>query len=113
MKKRTFIAFVAALAIGTCCLVTPLAAQRGTPPYRGPRAADGHPDLSGIWQAFSTANWDLEDHSPSPPQLYQMGARGATPGGQGVVEGGDIPYNPPLLKPGRRTSRIVSHSIRK
>jgi hypothetical protein len=28
-----------------------------------PKAADGHPDLSGIWQAMGTANWDLEDHA--------------------------------------------------
>jgi hypothetical protein len=97
MKKRTFIAFAVALAIGACWLAAPAIAQRGTP-YRGPRATDGHPDLSGIWQAFSTAYWDLEDHSPSPPQLYQMGARGATPGGLGVVEGGDIPYKPAALE---------------
>ena len=41
---------------------------------------------------MNTAHWDLEDHSASPSQLYQTGAVGATPGGQGVVEGGEIPY---------------------
>lgn len=24
------------------------------------RTFDGHPDLSGIWQTMSTANWDLQ-----------------------------------------------------
>src|SRR5690242_15014683 len=32
--------------------------------YRAPRGGDGHADLSGIWEALNTANWDLEDHSP-------------------------------------------------
>ena len=30
--------------------------------YRAPRTPDGTPDLSGIWQANNTANWDLEPH---------------------------------------------------
>jgi hypothetical protein len=30
---------------------------------QAPRASDGHPDLSGIWQGIGTANWDLEDHA--------------------------------------------------
>ncbi len=46
--------------------------------------AQGRPDLSGIWQALNTAAWDLQDHT---------GALGLPPG-QGVVEGGDIPYQP-------------------
>jgi hypothetical protein len=25
--------------------------------------ASGEPDLSGIWQAFTTASWNLEDHN--------------------------------------------------
>jgi len=28
-----------------------------------PRARDGKPNLSGIWQVLSPANFDLEDHS--------------------------------------------------
>ena len=56
-----------------------------------PRAWDGHPDLNGVWQAIGTANWDLEDH-PAGPGHPDLGAIGATPPGQGVVEGGEIPY---------------------
>jgi hypothetical protein len=77
--------------------VVSIQAQRGAPSTGLPRASDGHPNLSGIWQALGTANWDLEDHSPAPGPLYQMGAVGATPGGQGVVEGGEIPYKPEAL----------------
>lgn len=59
-----------------------------------PRTRDGKPDLSGIWQAVGTAHWDLQDHAPQPPLLYQMGAVGAVPGGRGVVVDNEIPYQP-------------------
>jgi hypothetical protein len=62
------------------------------------RAADGHADLSGIWQALNTANWDLEDHSAQAGPMWQTGAIGAEPAGQGVVEGGAIPYLPAALE---------------
>src|SRR5262245_46783069 len=61
--------------------------------YRAPRAAGGHPDLNGIWQAFTTANWDLLDHeAQAGPHPELMGVYGAGPAGQGVVEGNEIPY---------------------
>ena len=56
-----------------------------------PRAWDGNPDLNGIWQTLSTANWNLESHS-SYGGLQDIGVFGATPPGIGVVEGGEIPY---------------------
>jgi hypothetical protein len=62
--------------------------------YRAPRAADGHPDLNGIWQAVNTANWDIQDHSAQAGPMWELGAVGAIPPGQGVVEGNDIPYLP-------------------
>ncbi len=54
---------------------------------------EGKPDLSGIWQAVNTANWDIQAHAarPGPPQL---GALLAAPAGVGVVDGNDIPYQP-------------------
>src|SRR6266571_5232578 len=61
-------------------------------PYRAPRTADGKPNLNGIWQALNTANWDLQDHSAQPGPFFQLGAIGAIPPGQGVVEGNEIPY---------------------
>ena len=67
------------------------AAQAG----RIPRNAwDGKPNMNGIWQAMSHANWDLQDHGAAPGPFYQLGAIGAVPPGQGVVDGGEIPYLP-------------------
>lgn len=65
---------------------------------QSPRTFDGHPDLTGIWQTMSTANWDLQDHPAAPGPDYKLGAVGAIPSGQGVVEGGEIPYKPEALK---------------
>jgi hypothetical protein len=49
-----------------------------------PRTADGTPNLQGIWQAHSRAEIDLESHD----------AALGMPAGRGVVEGGEIPYQP-------------------
>ena len=66
--------------------------------YRAPRSFDRtHPDLNGIWEALNTANWDLQDHSPQPATMWETGAIGAEPAGEGVVEGGAIPYLPAAL----------------
>ena len=73
----------------------PLAGQARA--YRAPRTPDGKPDLNGIWQALNTASWDLQDHPSQPSPITAMGARGAIPGGLGVVEGGEIPYKPEAL----------------
>ncbi len=57
-----------------------------------PRMPDGKPNLTGMWQALGTAHWDIQDHSPQAGPFYQLGAIGAIPGGQGIVDGNDIPY---------------------
>lgn len=68
------------------------------PPYKTPHTADGKPDFSGIWQAFVTADIDVQDHdAQAGPHPDFMGAYGAWPGGQGIVEGGEIPYKPEAL----------------
>jgi hypothetical protein len=72
-------------------------------PGQGPssgvaRTEDGQPNLNGIWQAFTTANWDIEAHqAEAGPHPEIMGAWGAQPGGQGIVDGGSIPYKPEAL----------------
>jgi hypothetical protein len=58
---------------------------------------NARPDLSGIWQAVNTANWELEAHGAEagPPTL---GALLAVPPGVSVVVGGEIPYLPAALE---------------
>jgi hypothetical protein len=67
-----------------------------TPAYKAPRTPDGKPNLSGIWQALNTANWDIEAHSAAPGQIRELGASAAVPPGIGIVEG-EIPYKPEAL----------------
>jgi hypothetical protein len=62
-----------------------------------PRTPAGRPDLSGVWQALNTAHWNLEPHVSDYPVLLELGAQFAVPPGQGVVEGGPIPYLPEAL----------------
>lgn len=93
-----------AIALGATALLTgsgiglaqtsPAAQTRA---YRAPRTPDGKPNLSGIWQALNTANYDLLDHSARAGAVVAMGAIGAIPGGQGIVEGNEIPYKPEAL----------------
>ena len=102
-RLRTRSALAAMMAIG----VVPLAGQA----YRAPRTPDGKPDLNGIWQALSEANYDLEGHTARPAMALRpgprgpvpaaavlaLGAVGAVPPSVGVVEGGAIPYKPEAL----------------
>ena len=62
------------------------------------RFVDGHPNLNGVWQALNTANWNLQDHPAYAGPLWEMGAIGAVPAGQGVVQGNEIPYLPAALE---------------
>lgn len=45
------------------------------------------PNLNGVWQVLTTADWDIQDHAA------QLGM----PPGQGVVEGNELPYLPEAL----------------
>ena len=78
------LAAVAAVISLSPLRITAQQAGRGASAF--PRTADGKPDLNGIWQVLSTASWDLEDHN----------AQKGVPAGQGVVEGGAIPYKPEM-----------------
>jgi hypothetical protein len=63
-------------------------------PSRIPRMPDGKPNFTGLWQALGTADWDIRDHGALAGPFFQLGAVGAMPAGQGIVEGGEIPYTP-------------------
>lgn len=94
---------VAAIAAGVLAGRVPLKAQAPAPAagqapaYRAPRTADGKPNLNGIWQALSEANWDLEPHAASQGPVAALGAEFSIPAGIGVVDGGPIPYKPEAL----------------
>ncbi len=66
----------------------------GQDPEGVPRTVGGRPDLNGIWQTFSRANWNLQDHAAYEGPMWELGAIGAVPAGQGVVDGNEIPYLP-------------------
>jgi len=59
-----------------------------------PRTADGKPRLDGIWQALTEANWDVRPHAAGPAPLAEMGTFSAIHPGLGIIEGGEIPYQP-------------------
>lgn len=95
MKSRhreVMMAVAVALAV-----LSPVGPQAAAQSSDVPRAWDGHPDLNGIWQVMGTAHWDLQDH-PAGPGPLDVGAIGAVPPGQGVVEGDEIPYQPWALE---------------
>jgi hypothetical protein len=110
-------AAVAAVAV-LWTQVIPTAGQ--AEPFRAARMADGKPDLNGIWQALNTANYDIQAHAarpalaliPAPARdrspgtgratptdipalpVRALGAVGSVPGGDSIVEGNEIPYQP-------------------
>src|SRR5712691_6774627 len=74
MRNRLIGIVVSAVAVAW--FATPAAGQAP------PRTSDGKPDLSGVWQAVNTANWNILAHA----------AEKDVPAGLGVVEGDEIPY---------------------
>ncbi len=63
------------------------------PPYTPPRTEHDTPDLEGIWQSFTTANWNILSHSVQPgPYAELMGVWGAGRAGLGIVKGDELPY---------------------
>src|SRR5688500_12285593 len=117
------VAVVAIVAAAAVWMYVPRSAGQesgGPAAYRAARVADGRPDLNGVWQALNTANFDLQAHAAHPalsllpaparsgvpglvratpvelpaPAVRPLGAVGGVPAGEGVVVGGEIPYQP-------------------
>lgn len=108
MRDRCGGSIVALVGAASAVLVlalsaTPVAGQQKTS-YKAPRlVGTQHPDLNGVWQAFGTADWDIEDHAAAPgPYPHLLGAWGAQPAGSGIVEGGELPYRPEALAKKRK-----------
>jgi len=78
--------------IGVALGCTALAAFAQTANPAAKRTPEAKPDLNGVWQAMNTANWDLLAHGSSAGSVSSLGAIGAIPPGESVVEGGIIPY---------------------
>lgn len=72
------------------------AGQTQTAATRPPARIAGKPNLTGLWQALTEANWDLQAHEARPGPS-QFGALFAEPASVGVVDGNQIPYRPEAL----------------
>jgi len=86
----------AAVAIAVTVVSVSVLAQTPTGPIA--KSADGKPNLTGIWQAMNSANWDLQAHEAKAGPVVSLAAAFSVPPGAGVVEGNEIPYLPEALK---------------
>ena len=105
MRNWFKVAMIATAAGATAVAVflvldRPIAGQAQEAAYKAPRlVGTTQPDLNGIWQSLTTANWDILDHSVQPgPFPAILGAWGMQPSGQGIVEGNVLPYKPEALE---------------
>jgi len=92
MKNITLRKQLATLAVATLGILAS-AASLAQPLAEIPRTPSGKPDFSGIWQAITSAHWDIEPHVAAYGEVPErFGALTAVPPGLGIVEGGEIPY---------------------
>lgn len=95
MRHRT----TAAAAIAAAALLAAGTGAAQAQTKNRPDRIAGHPNLNGIWRAYNSAYWNLEAHSAQAlDKFWRLGAFGAIPAGESVVEGGDIPYLADALK---------------
>ena len=96
MRNRFSRSMILAIAVGVigafALAVSPIAGQGGQ--AGGVARIAGKPNMTGLWQALTGANWNIQDHGAAPGPFYQLGAIGAIPPSQGIVDGNEIPYLP-------------------
>ncbi|HEV3331049.1 MAG TPA: hypothetical protein VG096_08725 [Bryobacteraceae bacterium] len=108
-KSYAIVISAAAALAALFSLVTQSAAPASAASQDTPGRIAGKPDFNGIWEANNTANWDLQTHQARPmvaqpgvlpnsvvlaAPVVGLGTIGWVPGGLGVVEGEEIPYQP-------------------
>jgi hypothetical protein len=96
-RRATLLAAIAAGAAVLASFAPVQPASAADPQH--PAKIAGKPNLNGVWQAITSAYWNLEDHSASSlSNFWQLGAIAAVPAGQSIVDGdGKIPYLPAAL----------------
>ena len=95
ISKRATVVVGVVVAAAVAALTTLTDAQGPSPGI--PRLPGGQVNLSGIWQANNTANWNVLTHQARQGPMTALGAAFSVPGGLGVVEGNEIPYKPEAL----------------
>ena len=98
MPRYAFRLTLAATTAVALALATAIGLSAQTPTGAFTRTADGKPNLTGIWQAMNTANWDLQAHEAKMGPVVSLGAAFSQQPGPGVVDGNEIPYKPEALK---------------
>src|SRR5213592_893040 len=94
IRQTTMAAMIAVSAALVAGCETPASGQgQGAVP----RASDGKPDFSGIWQVMNSANWDLQAHAARRGPVVALGAAFSIPPSPGAVAGNEIPYLPAAL----------------
>lgn len=87
-KRMAAVAAAVALASVACAP----AEQEASGDF-GIERINGYPNLSGVWQAMNTANWNLEAHSATAlDEFWKLGSLASIPAGKSVVVEGRIPY---------------------
>jgi hypothetical protein len=98
---------VISAGVGACLVfsVVPVSGQAPAPAYKAPRTKDGKADLNGIWEAMTTANWDLRAHAAAQGPVLSIGAQFSIPPGPSVIDGdGQIPYLPAAAEQQKKNS---------
>ena len=94
------------LAVGVALLAAGAANAQGVLTEL-PRASNGRPDMSGVWQALNTAHWNLEPHVSAYPVVIELGAQFAVPPARVSSKAARFPICPRRARSATDISRIA------